>query len=519
MIMIFTPLRKEKGSVLVLTALSLLVLMGMAALAIDLSHAYVNKTRLQNLADALALSAAISLNKQESGTLPCDTTKSSSDKEQYAEYYATYCTFPNFTAASGNAEVATAVANTNLAFTFSSTANLSSASTWWNNTSGLSTNGATFVRVVVSPMNIATWFARIMGFDNVAVSASAVAGFIPIAPCDITPFAICAGKSHSTGQFESNCQDNTDNPSALNSPYAATNPLNNNPDCYGYEMNTLYCLNNDISGSDYVLCPQPTGGSTGIGPGNFGFLDFTASLPSSFPNPALEYCAAGDPQCSLACKNPSLSLKTGANVGQVTTGFDTRFNEYPNSPGKLTSSTYKPDQVTGGASGDNKLANPELNNGNTNKGAPINGFIDYVQTLGSEIQLPTNISNVYSSYKNAYTPGAVPGVTAATIDSAAVANYGTYGRRLLAIPFVDCSNPVNGSGQLQAIGYGCFFMAREYDNTSVPYTYAYNSPSTKYLYGMFINDYACMGLGKVNSISNYGYFKVQLYKDPLSGHS
>ena len=50
-------LRKQKGTVIVLTALSLIVILGMIGLAIDLGHAYVNKTRLQNALDATALSA------------------------------------------------------------------------------------------------------------------------------------------------------------------------------------------------------------------------------------------------------------------------------------------------------------------------------------------------------------------------------------------------------------------------------------------------------------------------------
>ncbi len=92
---------------LVLTALSLIVLMGVAALAIDLSHAEVNKTRLQNLADALALSAAISLNKKESST-------TFPDKEAYAENYAKTTTLPTFKASSGNNEVTLAANNFNL---------------------------------------------------------------------------------------------------------------------------------------------------------------------------------------------------------------------------------------------------------------------------------------------------------------------------------------------------------------------------------------------------------------------
>ena len=60
---------RESGSVLVVLTLSLTVLIGMSALAIDLGHAYLNKTRLQGAVDSVALSAAISVNNFNDPTL------------------------------------------------------------------------------------------------------------------------------------------------------------------------------------------------------------------------------------------------------------------------------------------------------------------------------------------------------------------------------------------------------------------------------------------------------------------
>jgi hypothetical protein len=51
-------LRRESGQILVLAALSLIVLCGMAALAIDIGHAVVVRQELQNAADASALAGA-----------------------------------------------------------------------------------------------------------------------------------------------------------------------------------------------------------------------------------------------------------------------------------------------------------------------------------------------------------------------------------------------------------------------------------------------------------------------------
>lgn len=51
-------LREEKGATIVVVALCITVMIGFAALVIDVSNLYLNKTRLVNLADAAALAGA-----------------------------------------------------------------------------------------------------------------------------------------------------------------------------------------------------------------------------------------------------------------------------------------------------------------------------------------------------------------------------------------------------------------------------------------------------------------------------
>lgn len=496
-----TFLHRQKGVVLILVALALLVLMGVAALAIDLSHAEVNKTRLQNLADALALSAAISLTKKESSLA--------------SETYTTNNTYPTFRNSAGNQEIN----NQNLTVTYSFAVNHSGPYEPASNTDFT----RRFARVEVSDMNVATWFAGIMGFNNVVVSATAVAGTAPITPCDLAPFAMCAAVDGSGNAVDTNCNDNSNG------------KLGN--DCYGYELDALICMKQQSSGTpDPVLCPASATGE--FGPGNFGFLDLGNTSPS------LEKCAAGDPSCSTNCnfKNGTIPTKTGQNVGPASVGFNTRFNIYG---GNLANSTpaastiYPPDQVTGGktvptgngnqtknVTDSPAYANPELNNGQpatikvNGVNTPNPAFVNYVQKVGSE----TALSTAYSSYKNAYAPGTVSGVNAATIDVAAStapvpnANGGMYGRRILPVPFVNCSENLNGKSDAKVVGLGCFFIAREYANTSVPYEWGANSSSDPYLYGIFVGD-GCAGIGKASSTVNSGFYKVILYKDPLGGHS
>ena len=57
----------EAGAILVFTAFVLVILLGMIGLTIDLGHAYVNKSQLQNIADACALAGASALNNTVAG--------------------------------------------------------------------------------------------------------------------------------------------------------------------------------------------------------------------------------------------------------------------------------------------------------------------------------------------------------------------------------------------------------------------------------------------------------------------
>lgn len=457
-----TPLRKAKGSVLVLTALSLVVLMGMAGLAIDLSHAEVNKTRLQNLADSLALSAAISLNKNESSLA--------------AQNYATNNTYPAFTNSAGNQEVKDQLGNLTINYSFAVDHPGPYAA------SSITDFTRRFARVEVTNMNIATWFASVMGFNNMAVSTSAVAGTAPIEPCDVAPVAMCATLT---------------NPNPLTPPVVADSNCDNDTnlkgitggdlDCYGYELNALYCMKSQIGGTPDPLCPDPP---SSIGSGNFGWLDLGLSLKK---------CAAGDPACATNCKyekDPvdgliTIPVKTGEVYGQAKDGFNTRFNQYPTGggPNALTPAIYPPDKVIG------------LN------GGAMNGTLTKVQTINSENTLSPEIFNYYNG---------------TSLDVPSNQTVAVKGRRLLSVPFIDCRTPLSGaSTPVKVVGFGCFLIAREYGNISNPYEHDPHPwpADKKYLYGVFLGDDVCNSLGKTSSVSDFGFYKVMLYKDPFGGHS
>ena len=60
--------KQERGSVLVLSTVSMLAVLLAVGLGLDISHFYLAKAELQNAADAAALAAASGLNSNASGS-------------------------------------------------------------------------------------------------------------------------------------------------------------------------------------------------------------------------------------------------------------------------------------------------------------------------------------------------------------------------------------------------------------------------------------------------------------------
>lgn len=450
-----TPLRKEKGVVLVLVALSLVVLMGMAGLAIDLSHAEVNKTRLQNLADAMALSAAISLNKEESSaTIP--------DREAFAENYARTNTLSTFTASTNNQEVDNAISISDLAFEFRFSTTLSSTASDWKLSTDTSINNAIFARVeATNPMNVPTWFAGIMGFNNVAVSVSAVAGTAPIIPCNnVLPMMMCADAS------DTNCDDNS-----------RTGFGNTNNDCFGYEKDVVYAAKESKWQSD------------SIGPGNFGYFDVGDGKAD------IKSCLAGDPSCAaglcaLIGSATGIVSEPGSAVGPGEQGLNTRFDDYKGSI-KYSACTanypnYCPDSLVNNSLGVTLSSTARTVNDEFN---PANGY-----TVPPSANPSAQIYNYY--YKGNY-----------STTSGDLGNTHSFspGRRLVTLPFVSCTADGTGKTPMPTVGFGCWFLTSASDG--------------KTIYAEFLGTDGCDVSGTPTAVNNFGFYKVQLYKDPFGGHS
>jgi Flp pilus assembly protein TadG len=199
---------RQRGVVLVLVTVGMLVMVGIIGLALDGSHAMLNKTRLQNTVDAAALSAAKTL----------DQTRGD---EVLAQAEAMSIITTN-AAGLGHEEMQASLTNGDM-----------QVSVQFSNTLNPFVAGSTpaeYVRVRATNLRLPGWFIPVMGFADKTVGATAVAGPSPTIAeiCNLAPMMVCG------------------DPAA----YAAGDPF------YGYQMGQPDVLK--TSTSDFE-----------VGPGNF----------------------------------------------------------------------------------------------------------------------------------------------------------------------------------------------------------------------------------------------------------
>jgi hypothetical protein len=146
----------------------MLAILAMAGLAIDMSHAMLNKSRLQSTVDAAALSGAKVLHETGAMTLA---------------RAAALEVFTDNATADGNGEMAAAVDVGAVTVEFASQLTPFSAD-----------GSPPFIRVTIEDFSMDAFLIQILGFGDKRVSASAVSGPSPVMDntvCDLTPFIVC----------------------------------------------------------------------------------------------------------------------------------------------------------------------------------------------------------------------------------------------------------------------------------------------------------------------------------------
>lgn len=150
------PLFAESGQVAVLAAGAMLLIIGFAALAVDVGYLYATKRNMQTAADAAAIAGSNAL-EQSCGT-------------------AAGCTCSSVTAcASAGADVAKLNG-------FTDGENATTVTVGTPATPPSNPASGTFVQATVQQA-VPTFFLRALGYNTVNVAASAMAGYAPEGPC------------------------------------------------------------------------------------------------------------------------------------------------------------------------------------------------------------------------------------------------------------------------------------------------------------------------------------------------
>jgi hypothetical protein len=173
-------LRRQRGVAIVLFTIAMVVMLGVAGLALDGAHSMLNKTRLQTMVDAAALSAAKTLDETDDRILAT------------ADGLAMISTS---TSDAGNGEIAASYAGGQL-----------SLSIQYSNLLHPFTPGTTperYVRVRATNLRLPGWLVPVLGIAEKIVGASAVAGPSPTIDesCNLAPMMVCGDPNPAVSNY------------------------------------------------------------------------------------------------------------------------------------------------------------------------------------------------------------------------------------------------------------------------------------------------------------------------------
>jgi hypothetical protein len=278
--------RGQRGIVVVVVAISLFAIISIGALALDVSHAMVNKTRLQNTVDAAALSAAKTLDQ-------------SGSTEQARD--AATAVFQDNAEGTGNKELGEFFAG-------GGTLRIEFSNTLYPFAPG--TAPAQYARVAVDNFPLQTWIAGAIGITEKSVAATAVSG--PSPPfgagdevCNLAPVMVCG--------------DPTDPPNTH----------------FGYVLDAVQ-----------VLKTSTTNGTWNVGPGNFQLIRLDGGQGAADVREALaggfDGCETGDEPIQTEPGNSVGPVVQGLNTrfGQYSGPMHGTEQIYP--PDVITTANTRP---------------------------------------------------------------------------------------------------------------------------------------------------------------------------------
>ena len=276
--------QRQRGAIMILFAVSLTVLLGFMALAIDLGRTYVVRTELQNAADAAALAGAKELNQKASGVccgLNSAVTKAISMAAQN-----------NF---KFSAPVVITIANISVGSCPDDSCMVLASTVTTDALAG----GRTFLKVDIPTVTLTTFFGGFVGATTTSTYGRAVAGrFVN----DVTPIGICA----------------IQNASGVSRPEGEVLSGTNELAQFGFRRGVSYNVFSlgNIGGSPVPYLIDPV---------------------DAYPNPCVPNNSSANSTAPFVCGGSSAVLSTssgfvygntGVTVGKIEKALNSRFNDY-----------------------------------------------------------------------------------------------------------------------------------------------------------------------------------------------
>jgi len=304
---------RQQGIALVIFAASMALLIGIAGLALDVSHAMLDDSRLQNAMDACALSGAQVL---------MDTTGGDNARIGAATTAAEDTLLDN------RGPALESVARADIAVEFSQTLEPFTPSA----------TDPRYVRCTVANHSVSTWLARIFGINTLELNVTAVAGAIPITTCNVAPLLVCGdptdpceAEASASDPDPDSCygfnvyrEDSNGNPSNLPEEKCYLKDCPPGKNCSEFE---------DIVGENCGLqAGAPVGGGeSDVSPGNFQFLDMECVSGKTGKNCIKQAFEEGGGVIPGGCPiSGDLVMSEPGNAASIIDSFNTIFTG-PNS--------------------------------------------------------------------------------------------------------------------------------------------------------------------------------------------
>ncbi|NIY91357.1 pilus assembly protein TadG-related protein [Vibrio diazotrophicus] len=466
-------MRKQRGLVAVIVTIALFAFLGIAVLAIDINHAYTNRTKLQNSVDAAALAAAVVLDNE--GT------------DEQAKAAANY-TLSAMSESLGNSELDFTSEAVSISITFSN-------SPKFTGTYVSSPNMDRYARVEVSNIKLKSFFIQIFNIDK-TLHASALAGISAGGgTCNLAPMAVCAEPG--TGPIES--------------PGATSD--------YGYVKNNVYALKLATSGSD-------------LGAGNFQLLDFDSDsklseqMAGNFNECAIPSgTVLTKPGGTIGPVGKGINSRFGDVYNSITLPDNYHADEVVDEAYLIKPSVYSSlnsddlKDILGIHQNDDFLT--------------VDQAFELYDTAVTELENNTGLTSeeqaLYTSIKSTFSS-----VTSSDITDAGEVsfNYEIYlqkhnslipenvnhglDMRLIAVPIIDCSADVNnsetptGKSEFNVVDLGCFFLLKRAPD---------NNGAKEDIYGEFFETCDSKKILQTGESNSSGAHRIVLYDDPFNKDS